>query len=277
MMKLSLQILALSAVLLYSLNVSAATLDDWRTRTIYQVLTDRFAKADGSTEGSCDVVNGFYCGGSWKGIVDKLDYIQGMHFDALWISPVVAQLQNTTSDGESYTAYWAQDLYSLNSNFGTADELRELIDEVHRRGMYLMLDIVVNHMGMNSARNRVTIGTDYAIAFAGPSENVDYSVLKPFDDQKYYHSYCAVNGNTNETNVEACWLGSNVVSLPDLRTEDDVVRDMLTDWIREMVSNYSIDGLRIDTALNVEPEFFPDFVEASGVFATGETMHGDNR
>lgn len=147
MMKLPLQTSALRAVFLYALQVSAATLDDWRTRTIYQVLTDRFARSDGSTTASCNVVDGLYCGGSWKGIADKLDYIQGMNFDAIWISPVVAQLNETTSDGEAYTSYWAQDLYALNSNFGTADDLRELVAEVHRRGMYLMLDIVVNHMG----------------------------------------------------------------------------------------------------------------------------------
>lgn len=86
-----------------------------------------------------------------------------------------------------------------------------------------------------------------------------------------------MDGDTNQTNVEVCWLGDNVVPLADLRTEDDVVRDMFGNWIGEMVSNYSIDGLRIDTAVNVEPDFFPDFVEASGVFATGETMDGDNR
>jgi alpha-amylase len=52
---------------------------------------------------------------------------------------------------------------------------------------------------------------------------------------------------------------------------------MLGDWIRELVSNYSIDGLRLDTTINIEPDFFPDFVDAAGVFATGETMDGDNR
>lgn len=101
---------------IFCLGVSAATLDEWRTRTIYQVLTDRFARSDGSTNAHCNVVAGYYCGGSWNGIADKLDYIQGMNFDAIWISPVVAQLPQTTSDGEAYTAYWAQDLYALNSN-----------------------------------------------------------------------------------------------------------------------------------------------------------------
>lgn len=87
---------------------------------------------------------------------------------------------------------------------------------------------------------------------------------------------CPIDASSgNQTNVEVCWLGSNIVSLADLRTEDDDVRDMLGVWISEIVSNHSIDGLRIDTALNVEPGFFSGFVDAAGVFATGETMSGD--
>lgn len=60
-----------------------------------------------------------------------------MNFDAIWISPVVSQLDQTTIDGEAYTGYWAQDLYALNERFGTAEDLRDLIDELHRRGMYM--------------------------------------------------------------------------------------------------------------------------------------------
>lgn len=81
--------------------------------------------------------------------MEKLDYIQGMNFDAIWISPVVQQLTQSTIDGEAYTAYWAQDLYALEPNFGTEDELKELVRAVHDRGMYIMLDVVVNHMGMS--------------------------------------------------------------------------------------------------------------------------------
>lgn len=137
-------VLTLSLIL--DLRALAASLDDWRTRTIYQVLTDRFARSDNSTE-ECNVVGGQYCGGSWKGIEEKLDYIQGMGFDAIWISPVVAQLPQSTIDGEAYTAYWAQDLYALNPHFGTEDDLRSLVKAVHSRHMYIMLDVVVNHMG----------------------------------------------------------------------------------------------------------------------------------
>lgn len=136
------------ALLLFSLHgTRAATLEQWRGRTIYQVLTDRFALSDGSTAAECNVVDGLYCGGSWSGIVDRLDYIQGMGFDAIWISPVVKQLPQTTGYGQAYTGYWQQDLYSLNSHFGTTNDLKELVNAVHTRGMFLMLDIVVNHMG----------------------------------------------------------------------------------------------------------------------------------
>lgn len=113
-------------------------------------------------------------------------------------------------------------------------------------------------------------------AFAGNGRRVDYTTFNPFNDKKYFHGYCRVHGNTNQTEVETCWLGSDTVALADLKTEDKTVRAMLGDWINELVSNYSIDGLRIDTAVNVEPGFFPDFVDAAGVFATGETMQGDN-
>lgn len=238
--------------------VAAATLEDWRGRTIYQVLTDRFARSDGS-KASCNEVEGHYCGGSWKGIQKHLDYIQGMNFDAIWISPIVAQLPQSTGDGQAYTGYWAQDLYALNTNFGTSEDLKDLIEAIHSRDMYIMLDVVVNHMG-----------------YAGTGDDVNYSIFAPFNDETYFHNYCAVDASSdNQTNVEVCWLGDNIVALADLRTETDIVRTMFSEWISGIVSNYSIDGLRIDTALNVEPAFFSGFVDAAGVFAMGETMDGD--
>jgi len=63
----------------------AKTAAEWRELSIYQVLTDRFALPDGSAP-DCWIRD--YCGGTWKGIENKLDYIQGMGFQAIWISPV---------------------------------------------------------------------------------------------------------------------------------------------------------------------------------------------
>jgi alpha-amylase len=73
----------LSLVLALSGVAKAATADEWRSRSIYQVFTDRFALGDGSTATACDLAVGKYCGGSWQGIIKNLDYIQNMGFTAV--------------------------------------------------------------------------------------------------------------------------------------------------------------------------------------------------
>ena len=115
----------------------AASASDWRGRSIYQVVTDRFARTDGSTSATCNTADRLYCGGSWEGLINKLDYIQGMGFDAVWISPVTKQIQDTTPYGDAYHGYWQQDVNSLNSHFGTEDDLQQLATALHSRGMVL--------------------------------------------------------------------------------------------------------------------------------------------
>jgi alpha-amylase len=235
--------------------VRGVDVDGWRSRSIYQVLTDRFAVAEGVDPKPCDPAMGIHCGGSWRGIYEKLDYIQGMNFDAIWISPIVAQMPNWTGDGEAYPGYWQQNLYELNPSFGSEEDLTTLIDEMHKRGMLFMLDIVVNHM-------------------VGPAYNdgqIDFSLMRPFNDEKYFHSYCP-SGYTDADldNLQNCWLGSEEAPLADLKTESQEVRDMLALWIKNQVWKYGVDGLRIDAAINVPSDFFTSFMEAAGVFATSE-------
>lgn len=65
--------------------VLALTPAEWRAQSIYQVVTDRFARTDGSTTYSCSTAGQVYCGGTWQGIINQLDYIQGMGFTAVSI------------------------------------------------------------------------------------------------------------------------------------------------------------------------------------------------
>ena len=78
--------------------VQAASRDQWLSRSVYQVVTDRFARSDNSTTASCEAGKGDYCGGSFQGIIHKLDYIQELGFDAVWISPVQSQESTRTTD-----------------------------------------------------------------------------------------------------------------------------------------------------------------------------------
>lgn len=246
---------SLAVLSLFSSAVLGVDKDGWRSRSIYQVLTDRFAVADGADPKPCDPSMGIHCGGSWKGITEKLDYIQGMNFDAIWISPIVAQMPNWTGDGEAYPGYWQQDLYQLNPSYGSEEDLRELIDGMHKRGMLFMLDIVVNHM----------VGPKY------DNGEFDYSMMRPFNKKEYFHDYCPSPYNDNDLEgLQNCWLGSEEAPLADLNTESQEVQDMLGLWIKNQVWKYGVDGLRIDAAVNVPSVFFTDFMKHAGIFATSE-------
>lgn len=88
---------ALLAVAVAASGVTGLNADGWRSQSIYQVLTDRFARTDLSTSAGCDVSK--YCGGTYQGIIKKLDYIQGMGFSAIWISPIVKNIAGNTVYG----------------------------------------------------------------------------------------------------------------------------------------------------------------------------------
>jgi len=219
----------------------AADANAWRSRSIYQVLTDRFAKTDGS-QGGCDLHN--YCGGTFVGIKNKLDYIASMGFDAIWISPIVKNL-----DG-GYHGYWATDLYQINSNFGSAQDLKDLISAAHAKGMYVMVDVVGNHVG--------PVG-------------MDFSKINPFNDASHYHDRCQITDWNNQQQVEYCRLAD----LPDLNQDNPYVRKTLCDWIKNLVAEYQIDGIRIDTIPEVHGDFWADFGKAAGVYQVGEVFNGD--
>ena len=73
-----------------------------------------------------------------------LDYIQGMGFTALWISPITAQIEDVTPYGEAYHGYWQRDIFSINEHFGTEEDLKSLSRAVHERGM-VRLYLTPNH------------------------------------------------------------------------------------------------------------------------------------
>ncbi|KAH7361461.1 alpha-amylase A type-3 [Plectosphaerella cucumerina] len=223
--------------------VLGADTASWRTRSIYFALTDRIARSSSDTGGGSCGNLGNYCGGTFAGLESKLDYIKGMGFDAIWITPVVAN-----SPG-GYHGYWATDLYAVNPNYGTADDLKRLVSAAHARGMFVMADVVVNHMGQGN------------IADFRPA---------PLNQQSSYHSRCEINYG-NQNSIETCWIAG----LPDINTSNPDVRTAFHDWVRWFVREYGFDGLRFDTVKHVEKSFWPDFAWASGVYTIGEVWDGN--
>lgn len=220
--------------------VSSKTPDDWKGRHIYQVITDRFAMPDGG-DTHCDDLSK-YCGGTWKGLTQNLDYLKGMGFDAIWISPV---LLNTK---DSYHGYSTLSLYKLNDVFGTEAEFQTLIDECHKRDIYVMVDIVPNHMA--------------PVMF-------DYVTLDPFNKAEHFHDYCYIMDNDyahNQWRVTNCRL----LNLPDLNHENPFVVTKLIEYIKDFISKWNIDGLRLDATPHMPYWFLDEFQKAVGMYMIGE-------
>ncbi|KAL9560710.1 hypothetical protein ACKAV7_015027 [Fusarium commune] len=221
----------------------AADANAWKSRNIYFALTDRVARSADDNGGSACGNLGNYCGGTFKGLESKLDYIKGMGFDAIWITPVV---DSKYTDG-GYHGYWAKDLYAVNPKYGTADDLKSLVKSAHDKNMYVMCDVVANHMGKGISDHK-------------PS---------PLNEQSSYHTPCDID-YSNQSSIEQC----EIAGLPDLNTGSDTVKKVLYDWIKWLVSEYSFDGIRIDTVKHVEKPFWPGFQDAAGVYAIGEVWDG---
>ena len=220
--------------------VSSKSKEEWKSRSIYQVLTDRFARTQDT--GNCNL--GQYCGGNYQGLINHLDYIKGMGFDAIWISPIV---ENTEG---SYHGYHLTNLYNLNSHFGSESDFKNFVSACHSKDIWVMVDVVANHVG--------PVGTDY-------------SQINPFNSADHYHDYCDITDWNNQWQVENCRLSG----LPDLKQENEWVAQTLIDWIKDLVSKYDIDGIRIDTIMEVPKTFWDSFRSAAGVFQIGEAFNGD--
>src|ERR1035437_1639884 len=126
---------------------------DWRDQVIYFVMTDRFMDGDKSNDdqgrGEFNPKDGnLYSGGDLAGIREKLDYIQGLGATAVWITPPVANVwYDPAMKMAGYHGYWAENFTKVDAHMGTLEDYRRLSMELHRRGMYLVQDIVVNHTG----------------------------------------------------------------------------------------------------------------------------------
>ncbi|MEN8171952.1 MAG: alpha-amylase family glycosyl hydrolase [Chloroflexota bacterium] len=107
-----------------------------RDALIYHIFIDRFYPGDGADWQQPDDLSGIF-GGTLRGVIQKLDYIQSLGFNTIWLSPFFSS--------PSHHGYNATDLYTVEPRLGTNQDLYELIDKIHARGMHIILDFVANH------------------------------------------------------------------------------------------------------------------------------------
>ncbi|NDE25041.1 MAG: alpha-amylase, partial [Betaproteobacteria bacterium] len=246
---------------------------DWRDQIIYFLMTDRFE--DGNPHNNNQGAGEFnpqkeshYSGGDLAGVKKRLDYIQGLGATAVWITPPVA---NQWWNGEygGYHGYWASHFKRLDPHVGTLKEYQALSDALHRKGMYLVQDIVLNHTGdFFRYKNWSPQDPAQGFEFKPTSVPMKAPTQAPFDmnDPRnpvhraagIYHWTPDVN-NYNDRQQE---LNFQMSGLDDLNSENPVVRRALRDSYGHWIRQVGVDAFRLDTAVFVPPDAVQDFLYA---------------
>jgi len=233
---------------------------------IYQVLVDRFHDGDSTNNDLGDGAYkpndlGFYHGGDWAGLTQKLDYIANLGVTAIWISPV-SQQEPVSRDGQegSYHGYFTHDFATPNKHFGDTAELQNLIDSAHSLGLKMILDVVPNHTA------------DYLAGTATSYSPESYRPASPLDNPNYYHHVgdCLFDGSESQEQIENCDLGG----LDDLDQGNPFVSDYLISTYKDWI-DMGFDGIRVDAARSIPKPWLAKFEQEMGVPTFGEVFVGD--
>jgi len=250
----------------------------WEAANLYFLLTDRFNNGDTSNDVNFDrtletgKLRGFN-GGDIKGITQKVKegYFTDLGINAIWMTPIVEQIHGGTDEGTGlsygFHGYWAKDWTKIDPNYGTKEDLHELVKEAHSRGIRIVLDAVINHTGPVTEKDPVW-----------PEDWVRTGPQCTYD---------------NYENTISCTL---VANLPDIKTEsDDAVelppqlvekwkvegryeqevaeldaffertghprapRFYIIKWLTDYITEFGVDGYRADTVKHTEEYVWEEF------------------
>ncbi|MGL4650948.1 MAG: alpha-amylase family glycosyl hydrolase [Caldilineaceae bacterium] len=202
-----------------------------RQAVVYQVFVDRFRDhrrpLEAHTEMEPEALRDFW-GGTLRGLIESLDWLQALGVDVLWPTPFFAT--------PTYHGYDTTDYYQVDPRFGTNDDLRELVQQAHARGMRVILDLVVNHTSLDFA--------PFVAALANPkAPERDWFSWGP----QYTHGYRTF---------------FNVRSMPQLNLDHPAAREAMCDVARYWLREYDVDGYRLDYAAGPSHAFWSYFRRA---------------
>lgn len=135
----------------YAINIEANTnlSGDFRELSVYQIMVASFMHGADGAPGYNDLwgPEGHRTNGNLRGIIESLDYIQSLGMNAIWLTPIFDSTNGTGGEKLQATGYFCTDYFNIDPKFGTKDEFKELVDEAHNRGIYVILDGVFGHHG----------------------------------------------------------------------------------------------------------------------------------
>lgn len=208
----------------FAYHVDTQTPPDWaRDAIIYQVFVDRFSPGQGGDWIQTDHL-GDICGGTLYGVTEKLDYIETLGANCIWLSPIFPS--------PSHHGYDATDYFSVEPRFGGNDALRELVKAAHARGIRVLLDLACNHIANTHEL--------FQEALKSPDSPCRNWFI--FDDSTIgYRSFFGV------------------ATMPQLNVANPAVRDWLCAIGRYWIEQFDVDGYRLDYANGCGPDFWSEF------------------
>lgn len=210
---------------------------DWvKDSVFYEIFPDRFrngnqtndpiGRKDWSEAPKADSVYG----GDLEGIIEKLDYINNLGVNALYLTPIFSANTNHKYDTNDY--------FTIDSHFGNVEMLKRLVKACHKKGIRVILDGVFNHCSSKSVQFQ------HVLRYGKDSVYYDWFYIKKLSVKE------------NESDYETF---STVEELPKLNTENEEVRKYLLSAIRYWMEKTNIDGWRLDVADELSDEFLREF------------------
>ena len=249
----------------------------WENATVYFLLTDRFNNGNSANDlaygrkADAAIARG-YMGGDLAGVTAKIKagYFTDLGVDAIWITPPVEQIHGATDEGTGksygFHGYWASDFTAVDANLGTQQDLHDLVDAAHARGIRVLLDVVMNHTGPVTAQDPAWpadwVRTEPVCGFKTMRTTIECTLVKNLPDIR-------TDSNAKvelPPSLVAKWTREGryereVKELDDFFKRTGYPRApryYLMKWHADWVRKYGFDGFRADTVKHTEPGVWKD-------------------
>lgn len=246
----------------YLHEIDRCQVPDWVVGTIwYQIFPERFARGKNTNQ------TGFrewdpnlapsrsdFFGGHLRGIIEHLDYLQELGITGLYLCPIFKAPSNHKYDTTDY--------YQIDPQFGTKEDLKELVAEAHQRGMKVMLDAVFNHIGYQSPQWQDVLQHGPQSAYRDWFHIARFPLVEVKDGKEH------LNFRT------FAFYGK----MPKLNTAHPEVKRYLLDVARYWIEECDIDAWRLDVANEIDHQFWKEFRKEvlavkPDLFILGEIWH----
>lgn len=265
----------------------------WENATIYFMMTDRFNNGNEANDYQHTAENPpaplrGYMGGDIKGITQKINdgYFSDLGVNAIWMTPLVEQIAGSVDEGTGnsfgFHGYWTRDWTALDPKFGTAAELKEMVDAAHKKGIRVLMDVVANHTGPVTDKDSVWpdawVKTGPQCTYQTAESTINCTLVANLPDIKtesdaevelpefLIEKWKKEGRYEQEVSELDAWFKSSGLK----RTAVNYVLK----WIVDFIKDYGVDGYRVDTVKHTEDFVWKDLQkEASKAFKVWKKEH----